>query len=193
MSDTPIADYALLSDCHSAALVSRHGTIEWLCLPRFDAPSVFGMMLDGEAGHWSLLARNGSRTTRRYLAQTMVLETTVETEGGRATVTEAMSLGPDEHGHDLGKGAPGVLLRMVRCDEGEVTFDMEFAPRPEYGLISPRLVSIEGGVGGRGGAERVVLSSPYQTEIEQATARATFTVRAGQSAGFALHHRQSWE
>jgi GH15 family glucan-1,4-alpha-glucosidase len=104
-----------------------------------------------------------------------------------------MSLGPKEDGHDLGKGAPGVLLRHVRGDEGEVRFDMEFAPRPEYGLISPRLVSIEGGVGGRGGAERVVLSSPYEAEIKQATALASFTIRAGQSAGFALHHRQSWE
>jgi GH15 family glucan-1,4-alpha-glucosidase len=193
MSTTPIADYALLSDCHSAALVARDGTIEWLCLPRFDAPSVFGKMLDDRAGHWSLSARGATGSSRTYLDRSLILETTVETGTGRATITEAMSLDPDEHGHDLGNGAPGVLLRRVRCDEGEVTFDMEFAPRPEYGLIHPRLVSIEGGVGGRGGAERVVLSSPYEAVIDGSTARVSCTLKAGEWGGFALHHRQSWE
>jgi GH15 family glucan-1,4-alpha-glucosidase len=193
MTTTPIAQYALLSDCHSATLVNTDGSIDWLCLPRFDSPSVFGRLLDQEAGHWSLTARGTRQITRRYLDKTMVLERTVQTDTGRAVVTEAMALDPNEHGHDLGNGAPGVLLRMVRCDEGEVTFDMEFAPRPEYGLIHPRLVPIEGGVGGRGGAERVVLSSPFEATVERATASTTFTLRAGEQAGFALHHRQSWE
>jgi GH15 family glucan-1,4-alpha-glucosidase len=193
MSETPIADYALLSDCHSAALVSRHGVIEWLCLPRFDSPSVFGKMLDDEAGHWSIIARDATTITRRYVDRTMVLETAIGTATGRATLTEAMALEPNERGHDLGKDAPGVLLRRVRCDEGEVSFDMVFAPRAEYGMIHPRLVPIEGGVGGRGGAERVVLSSPFETTTERATATGAFTLRGGESAGFALHHRQSWE
>ncbi|HEX9236606.1 MAG TPA: glycoside hydrolase family 15 protein [Actinomycetota bacterium] len=193
MSSTPIADYALLSDCHSAALVAKDGTIEWLCLTRFDAPSVFGKMLDDSAGHWSLTPRGRSSSTRRYLDKTMVLESHVETEAGRATITEAMSLAPNEREHDLGKNAPGVVLRWIRCDEGEVTFDMEFAPRPEYGLIHPRLVAIEGGVGGRGGAERLVLSSPFELDVDRAIAATSFTLKAGEAAGFALHHRQSWE
>ncbi|MFN2589496.1 MAG: glycoside hydrolase family 15 protein, partial [Actinomycetota bacterium] len=179
--------------CHSAALVARDGTIEWLCLPRFDSPSVFGRMLDDDGGHWSLRPPSGATLTRRYLDRTMVLETTVQADSGRATVTDAMALDPEQRGHDLGKAAPGVLLRRVECQEGEVSFDMEFAPRPEYGLIHPRLVAIEGGVGGRGGAERLVLSSPFRADVDRATARIRFTLKAGESAEFALHHRPSWE
>jgi alpha,alpha-trehalase len=64
MSSTPIADHALLSDCHSAALVSRQGSVEWLCFPRFDSPSVFGRLLDDEAGHWSIRPAADFRVTR---------------------------------------------------------------------------------------------------------------------------------
>ena len=79
MSTTPIADYALLSDRHSAALVSRDGSIDWLCFPRFDSPSIFGRLLGDEAGHWSIGATNARQVTRRYLDRTMVLETTYRT------------------------------------------------------------------------------------------------------------------
>ena len=75
MSTTPIADYALLSDRHSAALVSRDGSIDWLCFPRFDSPSIFGRLLGDEAGHWSIRATSATEVTRRYLDRTMVLET----------------------------------------------------------------------------------------------------------------------
>ncbi len=85
MSSTPIADHALLSDCHSAALVSREGSVEWLCFPRFDSPSVFGRLLDDEAGHWSIRPAADFRVTRRYLNKTMVLETTFATAAGAFT------------------------------------------------------------------------------------------------------------
>src|SRR6516165_6300115 len=79
MSTTPIADYAVLSDRHSAALVSRDGSIDWLCWPRFDSPSIFGRLLGDEAGHWSMRAPGATEVTRRYLDRTMVLETTHRT------------------------------------------------------------------------------------------------------------------
>jgi alpha,alpha-trehalase len=81
MSTTPIADYALLSDRHSAALVSRDGSIDWLCFPRFDSPSIFGRLLGDEAGHWSLRAMAATQVTRRYLHRTMVLETVPHADG----------------------------------------------------------------------------------------------------------------
>src|ERR1700753_4202291 len=79
MSTTPIADYALLSDRHSAALVSRDGSVDWLCFPRFDSPSVFGRLLGDRAGHWSIRPEATTNVSRRYLARTMVLETTFQT------------------------------------------------------------------------------------------------------------------
>ena len=82
MSRTPIADYALLSDRHWAALVSRDGSIDWLCVPRFDSGSVFGRLLGDDAGHWSIRADGATEVTRRYLDRTMVLETTFRTPTG---------------------------------------------------------------------------------------------------------------
>ena len=82
MSTTPIGDYALLSDRHSAALVSRAGSIDWLCFPRFDSPSIFGRLLGDEAGYWSIRAPSATQVTRRYLDRTMVLETTFHTPAG---------------------------------------------------------------------------------------------------------------
>src|SRR6202453_529523 len=120
MSTTPIADYALLSDRHSAALVSRAGSIDWLCFPRFDSPSILGRLLGDEAGHWSLRATNASQVTRRYLDRTMVLETTFRTPKGTVVVTDALAMGDGNRGHDLGQGAPHLLLRRATCLEGEI-------------------------------------------------------------------------
>ena len=75
MTDTPIAEYALLSDCHSAALVSRSGSIDWLCFPRFDKPAVFARLLDEDAGFWSITPTSPAEHTRRYLDRSMTLET----------------------------------------------------------------------------------------------------------------------
>ena len=86
MSTTPIADYALLSDRHSAALVSRDGSIDWLCFPRFDSSSVLGRLLGDKAGHWSIRASNATQVTRRYLDRTMVLETTFRTPTGTVSL-----------------------------------------------------------------------------------------------------------
>src|SRR6202034_2545076 len=106
MSTTPIADYALLSGRHSAALVSRDGSIDWLCFPRFDSPSIFGRLLGEEAGHWSIRASSATQVTRRYLDRTMVLESTFRTPTGTVAITDGLAMGDGNRGHALGKGAP---------------------------------------------------------------------------------------
>src|SRR6516165_8354411 len=106
MSTRAIGDYALLSDRHSAALVSRDGSIDWLCFPRFDSPSIFGRLLGQEAGHWSIRATGATQVTRRYLDRTMVLQSTFRTPTGVVAVTDALAMGDSNRGHQLGKGAP---------------------------------------------------------------------------------------
>ena len=124
MSNQPIADYALLSDCRSAALVSAAGSVDWLCSPRFDSPSVFGRILGESAGHWSVRAVGVRGSSRRYLGPSMVLETRHRTDDGDLTVTDALVLGSGRRGHDLGDGSPGTLLRSLACTRGSV--DVEF-------------------------------------------------------------------
>jgi alpha,alpha-trehalase len=193
MSSLPIADYGLLSDCHSAALVSRTGSVDWLCFPRFDAPSIFGRLLDDKAGHWSIRPAGEFRATRRYFGQTLILETTFTTSSGKAALLDAMAVGKNERGHELGADSPHALLRSVRCTEGEMVFESEFAPRPEYGLVYPLLSEIEGGVRARGGASDLRLCSAIPVVLDESTCRARFHLKAGESASFALQHRASWE
>jgi alpha,alpha-trehalase len=199
MSSTPIADHALISDCRSAALVTRAGSIDWLCLPRFDGASVFGRLLDDDAGHWSIAPAAGEgecSTARRYVNRSLVLETTFRTAGGTAVLTDAMGLDPSEQGHDLGAGAPGTLLRRIACVDGAMEIAVEFAPRPEYGLVHPLMSISENGVIGRGGSWVFALSaSPASREpiLDDATARFAFRLDEGEAACFALDHRASWD
>ena len=153
MDSLPIGDYALLSDCRSAALVSRAGSVDWLCFPRFDSPAIFARILDSGAGHFSIRPAGEFRASRVYADQTMALETTFATAAGTAVLTDAMAMGRSERGHDLGAGSPGVLLRRLACTAGEIDIEVSYAPRPEYGLIHPILEAIPGGVAARG-AER---------------------------------------
>jgi GH15 family glucan-1,4-alpha-glucosidase len=192
MSNLPISDYALLSDCRSAALVSRAGSVDWLCFPRFDAPSVFARILDEDGGHWSVSVL-GATTTRRYADQTMVLETTFTTATGTVVLTDGMAVGRNDRGHDLGAGSPGALLRLLACTDGEVEVEVTYAPRPEHGLIHPLLHAVDGGLLARGGADVLALSSPVELRIHGATAEAHLTLRAGETAAFCLHHARSWE
>src|SRR3989454_12496485 len=193
MSNLPIADYALLSDCRSAALVSRAGSVDWLCFPRFDGPSVFARLLDEQAGHWSIYTVDATEVSRHYIEGTMALETTFRTPTGSAVLVDAMAMGRNERGHELGVGSPGIVLRSVSCQSGSVEIDFEYAPRFEYGLIFPLLRPIQGGIVARGGADVLVLSSPMVLAIEGSIARARFTLQAGEQASFALQHRASWE
>jgi alpha,alpha-trehalase len=194
VSETPIADYALLSDCHSAALVSRDGSVDWLCFPRFDGPSVLGRLLGPEAGHWSIRPIGEFDSRRRYRERTMVLETRFRTGSGEATLVEAMAVPRNARGHELGKDAEHLLVRRVTCERGTVELEIEYAPRPEYGLIFPILGRRDGGLIGRGGADVLALSSPAELDIEEGTvARGRLTLGEGESAGFALHRRASWQ
>ncbi|EFH90759.1 glycoside hydrolase family 15 protein [Ktedonobacter racemifer] len=193
MSTLPIADYGLLSDCRSSALVSRMGSVDWLCFPRFDGPSVFARLLGEQAGHWSISATDPSEVSRRYLDRTMAIETTFSTPTGRAVLVDAMAIGRNERGHNLGANSPSILLRSVSCVSGTVDMELEYVPRFEYGLISPLLRPIRGGIVARGGADVLVLSSPVQFHIENSLARTRFTLKAGKQARFALQYRTSWE
>jgi alpha,alpha-trehalase len=187
MSSVPIEQHALLSDCHSAALVTTAGSVDWLCFPRFDSPSVFARLLGEDAGHFSLAPLDVRATERRYLDGTLVLETVFTTPGGRVRLRDALALGSDRSGHRVGAGAPHLLLREVTGLEGEVTLAVEYAPRPEYGLVSPLLSHVGGGVTARGGAEWLVLSTPVELSLRSSTARGTVTVCAGETVRFALH------
>ena len=129
-------------------------------LSRFDSPSVFGRLLDDAAGHWSIAPAGSFESTRRYVERSMVLETSFQTASGRLVVTDALALGADSHEHQLGKGAPHLLIRRVECAEGTVDVDIEYAPHAEYGLISHLLSNVDGGVTARGGAEWLVLTTP---------------------------------
>jgi alpha,alpha-trehalase len=191
MSQRPIAEYALLSDCRSAALVSRDGSVDWLCFPRFDSPSVFGRLLDARAGHWSIGPIADAEVSRRYVEDTMVLETTFHTSTGTVAVVDALAVGRNERGHELGAGAPSVLMRQVTGVTGAVELALEFAPRPEYGLIYPIPNPVDGGVTARGGADVLALSSPVPVEIDELDVRARFTVRGGETVAFALAHATS--
>jgi alpha,alpha-trehalase len=190
MSTTPIAEYALLSDRHSAALVSRDGSIDWLCFPRFDSPSIFGRLLDDEAGHWSIRATSATQVTRRYLDRTMVLETTFHTPTGKVTLTDALAMGDGNRGHALGKGAPHLLLRRATCLEGAVELSLEYVPRPEFGLVHPLLDAVDGGVAALGGSDVLVLSSPMALTVGQSVVSGQLHLSRGESAAFALHHRK---
>jgi alpha,alpha-trehalase len=193
VSRLPIADYALLSDCRSAALVGRNGSIDWLCFPRFDGASVFGRLLDDAAGFWSIrpVGATHYETTRQYVHDTLVLETTFTTAGGSVTLTDALAVGRNERGHGVGAGAVGALLRRVSGVEGSVDLELGYEPRPEYGLVSPLLEVVAGGITARGGACVLALSSSVPLDTDECTAHARFTVGAGEAQSFALHHRST--
>jgi len=193
MESLPIGDYALLSDCRSAALVSRDGSVDWLCFPRFDSPAVFARILDSGGGHFSIRPAGEFQASRAYADQTMVLETTFLTAAGTAVLTDAMAVGRNERGHDLGAGSPGVLLRRLACAAGEMYVEVSYAPRPEYGLVHPILEAIPGGLAARGGAGRLLLSAPVAFGIDGATATVQVHLAAGQELCFALAHGQPGE
>lgn len=187
MSDTAIADHALLSDRHSTALIDCSGSVEWLSFPRFDSPSIFGRLLGPEGGHWSIGPSRDCTRTRRYVDRTLVLETTFTTGTGVLVVTDLLALGPNNGGHRLGTNVPHLLVRRVACTSGSVEVDISYAPRPEYGLVVPLLAHVDGGVTARGGAEWLVLTAPVRLDLDRGIARGRLTLNASQTIYFALH------
>jgi alpha,alpha-trehalase len=183
---TPIADYALLADCSSAALVDRGGSIDWLCMPRYDSPALFTRILDPDAGQWSIRPAQAFTTERRYLPGTLVLETTFTTETGSVRLVDAMSFAEGQRGHELGLGAPHELLRLVEGVSGRVELRMELAPRPEYGLVRPLFRRTEGGGRTFGGPNQIAVSVGAPVDLVDSTMASSFTVAEGQKVGFAL-------
>ncbi|MBV8295861.1 MAG: glycoside hydrolase family 15 protein [Acidimicrobiia bacterium] len=139
----PIADYGFLSDCESCALIAPSGTVEWLCLPRMDSPSVFGALLDRHAGGFRLGPADVQvPAARRYLPGTMCLETSWGTATGWIIVRDLLLMGPWHHEEELSHthrraptdyDADHVLLRTVRCVNGEVQVELDCEPMFDYG------------------------------------------------------------
>src|SRR2546425_1241097 len=147
----PVAAYGLLADCNSAALVARDGSIDWLCLPRYDSPSVFGRILDPAAGHWSIRPAGAFTSERRYLPGTLVIETTFTTDTGSVRLTDAMLFAQGQRLHDLGVDAPpeptapvDVSLRIEDTVEAwrswEEEHDIYEGPHKELVRLSSRVL-----------------------------------------------------
>lgn len=191
---TPIADYGLLSDSHGSALVSKAGSIDWLCFGRFDAAPVMCRLLDEEAGHWMIAPTEEADVQRRYEEGTMILATTFATTSGTVRLEDGYAVGATVDGvHEVGEQAPGTLIRRVTCSRGRVRLGVEYAPRPEYGLVSPLLRAVDGGLLARGGASVLMLSGGPPFDVAGSTARAEFELGAGETMTFALSHAWSWE
>src|SRR5262249_53020675 len=186
MDSLPIGDYAMLSDCQSAALVSRHGSVDWLCFPRFDGPSVFCRLLDPAGGYFAVQPAGEFRASRQYVDQTMVLETTFTIASGTAVLTDALAVGRNERGHDLGTHSPSVLLRRLACTGGEIEAEVSYAPRPRYGLVQPILAPVPGGLAALGDEGQLLLSTPVSFGVDGSTATARVRLTAGQIASFGL-------
>ena len=185
-SSTPLAEYGMLADCNSAAHVSRAGSVDWLCLPRYDSPAIFARLLGPDAGHWSIRPAAEFHGEHRYLPGTLVLETTFTTAGGTVKLTDALAFAEGQRGHDLGLASPHELLRLVEGVSGTVELELELAPRPEYGLVRPLFRHTTEGGRTFGGPTRVAVTAGVPVEIADATMRATFTLGEGEQAGFAL-------
>src|SRR3954453_2435814 len=185
-ASVPIAEYGMLADCASAALVTRDGSIDWLRLPRYDSPAIFGRLLDPGAGHWSIRPQGESTVERRYLPGTLIVETAFSTPAGRVRLTDALAFAEGQRGHDIGLQAPHEVLRRVEGLEGEVEMVMELAPRPEYGLVKPLFRQTQGGGRTFGGPNQVAVRAGVPVTVEGTDMRATFAVEAGEEVAFSL-------
>ncbi len=194
----PIASYGFLSDCHTAALVSYDGSVEWLCFPRFDSPSAFAALLDRGAGHMSLRPKGVIvPIARRYEPGTLVIETTWVTETGWAVVKDALTIAdwvPASDGSDrLGRPETAhesdrSLLRTMTCIDGEVEMEMECAPRFAYGAETARWSGGELGEAtatAENGTE-LTLTSDLELAVEGGVVRGTVKLGEDQTAFCAL-------
>jgi GH15 family glucan-1,4-alpha-glucosidase len=135
-----IADYGVVGDCHSAALISKEGSVDWLCFPRFDSPAVFARLLDDRIGGYFRISPPGHVVvSRRYLPGTNVLQTTFRAADGEIVVTDFMPFYGPGHRPDRLDSAPHCLMRVVDCTQGSAQVEVVFAPRFGYGPREPRL------------------------------------------------------
>jgi len=188
----PISDYGFVSDCHSAALVDRGGSVDWWCVPRFDSPSVFGRLLDADAGHWVIRPVDRFEVEREYVRDTLVLRTVFRSDQGDVVVSDALALDPGARGHDIGLRAPHMLIRSVEGVRGSVEIETVFAPRMEYGRTEPHLRADATGVVARGGTAELSLRSPVTLRCGDGAARGRFVVSAGDTVEFRLRYEPSF-
>jgi GH15 family glucan-1,4-alpha-glucosidase len=197
---TPLEDYALLSDWHTGPLVSREGSIDWLCLPRFDSPAIFTAILgEPDDGRWKLSAVDGEVVERRYLPQTFVLETVWATPTGKVRVTDFMP--PSGHQADL--------VRRVECLEGDVEVEHDLRLRFDYARATPWVRRIDDGelpaLLSLAGPDGLLITGPPLhwpeddgTEAEEVGTRApqllgTFAMTAGERLDWVLTWFPSYE
>jgi GH15 family glucan-1,4-alpha-glucosidase len=159
----PIDEYGLIGDTRTAALVSRDGSIEWLCLPTFDAPSILASILDVQhGGHFQIAPVDGFTAARRYLPDTNVLETSFTTETGTLVVRDAMTLPVGE-----GPYPDHELLREIECVAGAVEVAIDFQPRPNYAAAPLRLED-RGALGIRWAGQQVTLALRADVRLDVA-------------------------
>jgi GH15 family glucan-1,4-alpha-glucosidase len=179
-----IEDYALIGDCGSAALVGRDGSIDWLCLPRFDSGACFAALLgEPRHGRWLIApVEPAARVERRYLDGSLILATMFETAEGAVELVDFMRP----------RRRLPQLVRLVRGMRGRVAMSTEFILRFDYGAVVPWVERLpEGGVTAIGGPERVVLRTPAPLRGEDLKTVGEFTVGAGETIPFVLSYGPS--
>nr|WP_308469065.1 glycoside hydrolase family 15 protein [Anaeromyxobacter diazotrophicus] len=185
-----IGDHAVLGDGRSTALVTRQGCVDWLCWPRFDSPAVFDRLLDPAAGgHFTVAPASGWPSSRRYLPGTNVLETRFESAAGALTLVDLMPLG-DADGGAAGLHAERELLRLARCERGEVELEVVLAARPRFGAAPVRWRDA-GALGLRlsSAAELFALrGEPRLPLAPGGGVRTRLRLRAGETARFSFTH-----
>jgi GH15 family glucan-1,4-alpha-glucosidase len=180
----PIEDYALIGDGHTAALVGRDGSIDWLCLPRFDSGACVAALLGShEHGRWLIAPRDGvNEVRRRYRDGTLILETDFETESGAVRVIDCMPLSNERWD----------VLRIVEGLRGRVRMHMELVIRFDYGSIVPWVRRANGTLFATAGPDTLELHTPVPTRGEHMTSRADFEVGIGERVPFMLNYRPSY-
>ncbi len=187
MMSRPLEDYGFIGNMMSGALVARDGSMDWLCLPRFDSDACFAALLGGrEHGHWQICpAGEIKRVTRRYEPGTTILETTFETAEGKVTLVDFMPFTDDEHYVNV--------MRLVRGDEGRVPLRMRLIIRFGYGKIVPWVRRYDYGLSAVAGPDSLQLYTPVDVKGEGLSTVAQFTVGAGALVPFTLaYHPSHW-
>jgi GH15 family glucan-1,4-alpha-glucosidase len=181
----PIEDYGLIGDLETAALVSRAGSIDWLCVPRFDSGAVFAALLgSAENGHWSIHPTSEHQAAeRRYRGQTLILETVLETSRGAVRLIDFMP--PREQAPEI--------VRIVEGVRGRVEMEMELVLRFDYGSVVPWVRTVEGTLVAVAGPDAVLLRTPVEHEGRDLRTVASFTVQAGDRVPFVLEWFPSHE
>lgn len=187
-SYTKIADYGLIGDCYTAALVSHHGSIDWLCIPRFDSPSLFARILDTErGGYFAIQPTIPFTACADYVGNSGVLKTTFETSQGKVTLTDFMPLGIGNPPKPFARPhAPRRLIRLIEGIAGEVPLNVDIRPRPHYARDKPEFRAFEQGLIINIGGSLCHLYSSVGLAINGINAEATVRIRKGERLAFVL-------